>query len=232
MSRCGGWGAGLLGRPFAVILILIREVVEAQREIGAAMTFVETVPEEEATGATAAMYATDREIFGHLPNFTRAFSYRPAVYAAWRELNGAIKTSMDLRRYELATVAAARQLGSSYCTLAHGSVLIDKFLDADSLKAIVTDHRHAGLSEIDVAVMDLAEKVADDAGSMQQGDVERLRSLGLSDEEIADVVLAAAARCFFSKTLDALGVEPDARYAELDPDLREALTVGRAIAER
>jgi uncharacterized peroxidase-related enzyme len=196
------------------------------------MTFIETVPEDEATGATAEMYATDKEAVGHLPNFTRAFSYRPAVYAAWRELNGAIRSSMDLRRYELATVAAARQLRSSYCTLAHGSVLIDKFLDADSMKAIVADHRRAGLSATDVAVMDFAGKVADDASSIQQADVERLRSSGLSDEEIVDVVLAAAARCFFSKTLDALGVEPDAKYADLDPGVRDALTVGRAIAQR
>jgi hypothetical protein len=43
-------------------------------------------------------------------------------------------------------------------------------------------------------------------------------------------VLAAAARSFFSKTLDALGVEPDASYAELDPALRDALTVGRPLA--
>jgi uncharacterized peroxidase-related enzyme len=196
------------------------------------MAFVETVREEEATGATAEMYATDREAFGHLPNFTRAFSYRPAVYAAWRELNGAIKSGMDLRRYELATVAAARQLRSSYCTLAHGSVLIDKFFDTGAVKAIVADHRRAGLSEIDVAVMDLAEKVADDANAVQQPDIDRLRSLGLSDEEIADVVLAAAARCFFSKTLDALGVQPDAKYADIEPGARDTLTVGRPIAER
>jgi len=44
-------------------------------------------------------------------------------------------------------------------------------------------------------------------------------------------VLAASARCFFSKTLDALGVLPDAGYAELEPDVREALVVGRPIAD-
>jgi alkylhydroperoxidase family enzyme len=79
--------------------------------------------------------------------------------------------------------------------------------------------------------MDLAEKVVDDATSIKQADIDHLRSLGLSDEDILDVVLAAAARCFFSKTLDALGVEPDAKYVELDPSLRDVLTVGRAIAE-
>ena len=48
---------------------------------------------------------------------------------------------------------------------------------------------------------------------------------------VIHVVLAASARCFFSKTLDALGVRPDAHYRELPEDVREALVVGRAIAE-
>ena len=195
------------------------------------MTFIETVPEEEATGAAAELYETDREAFGHLPNFTRAFSSRPNVYAAWRQLNGAIKAGMDARRYELATVAAARRLRSSYCALAHGSVLADRFMSADEVRAVVADHGAAGLDEVDVEVMDLADKVADDATSVQQADIDRLRALGLSDQDVVDVVLAAAARSFFSKTLDSLGVEPDAKYADLDAQLREALTVGRAIAE-
>ena len=63
---------------------------------------------------------------------------------------------------------------------------------------------------------------------MTEADVDRLRSLGLTDAEILDVVLAAAVRCFFSKVLDGLGAEPDARYAQLDPEVRDALTVGRA----
>ena len=42
-------------------------------------------------------------------------------------------------------------------------------------------------------------------------------------------MLAATIRCFFSKTLDALGVQPDAEFAQLDPGFREPLTVGRPI---
>ena len=196
------------------------------------MAFIETIPTDQATGAAAEMYATDEEIFGFVPNLTRAFSLRPAVYQAWRQLNGALKETMDLRRYELATLAAARQLRSSYCMLAHGSVLMDKFLDAESLAAVVADHHSAGLTAAEVAVMDLAEKVAVDATTVERSDIERLRSLGLSDAEILDVVLAAAARSFFSKALDGLGVEPDARYADLDPQIRDSLTVGRGIAPR
>jgi alkylhydroperoxidase family enzyme len=162
-------------------------------------------------------------------NMELAFAERPDVYAAWGQLLGAIKANMDLRRYELATLAAARRLRSSYCSLAHGKVLLEDF--GEPVREIALDHRTAGLDKVDVAVMDLAERVADDATSIGDADLQRLRDLGLSDAEIMDVVLAAAVRCFFSKTLDALGVLPDAFYRELDPELREALVVGRPIAE-
>jgi uncharacterized peroxidase-related enzyme len=195
------------------------------------MTFIETVPVEGAQGDVAQMYETDREVFGHVPNLTQAFSQRPAIYTAWRQLNGSIKATMDLRRYELATLAAAAQLRSSYCCLAHGSVLVSQFLEAETVAALVADHRAGGLSEQEVAVMDLAEQVARDATGIQQSDVDRLRDVGLNDAEILEVVVAAAARCFFSKTLDALGVQPDAKYGDLEPGLRDALTVGRAIQD-
>jgi hypothetical protein len=73
------------------------------------MTFIETVDEEAARGALGDIYRTDRETFGVLPNFTLASSMRPEVYRAWRQLNGAVKANMDLRRYEPATITAARR---------------------------------------------------------------------------------------------------------------------------
>jgi uncharacterized peroxidase-related enzyme len=197
------------------------------------MPFIETVPKDQAPPVLAELYEADRQKFGYVPNLTRAFSLRPGVYAAWRELIGQIQAGMELRRYELATVAAAGRLRSSYCMLAHGSVLTTRFMEPEALRAIVADHRNSGLDEVDVAVMDLAEKVADDATSVTQADIDRLRELGLTDPEILDVVLAAAARCFFSKVLDGVGALPDAEYEDkLEPELREALTVGRPIANR
>jgi hypothetical protein len=44
--------------------------------------------------------------------------------------------------------------------------------------------------------MDLAGQVADDATSVGEADLRRLRDLGLAQEEVMDVILAAAARCF------------------------------------
>ena len=69
-----------------------------------------------------------------------------------------------------------------------------------------SNDREGTLDPVDLAVMDLAERVAVDATSITDADLQRLRDLGLTDGEIMDVVLTAAARCFFSKTLDALDV--------------------------
>ena len=162
-------------------------------------------------------------------NMERAFEARPEVFAAWQQLNGSIKAGMDLRRYELATLAAARRLRSSYCSLMHGRVLRDQF--GEPVADIARDRRTAPLDAVDVAVMDLAERVVDDATSIGDADLQPLRDLGLSEPEIMDVALAAAARCFFSKTLDAIGVLPDAELAQLEPELLDVLIVGRPIAE-
>jgi alkylhydroperoxidase family enzyme len=161
-------------------------------------------------------------------NYEHAFASRPDVLAAWVQLNTAIKANMDLRRYELATLAAARRLRSSYCSLMHGRVLLEQF--GEPVREIALDRRAAGLDDVDVAVMDLAEKVVVDATSIDARDLQPLRDLGLSEPEIMDVVLAAAARCFFAKTLDGLGVRPDASLSELDPAVLDVLVVGRPIA--
>ncbi|MDP9494602.1 MAG: peroxidase-related enzyme [Actinomycetota bacterium] len=194
------------------------------------MTFIETIDEKEATGPAAALYEEDRADKGYVSNYSRLFAHRPDVYEAWSALSGSIKTAMGLRRYELATLAAARTLKSSYCSLAHGKVLRDKFLGTEQLVAVI-DHRNTSeLPPDEVAIMDFAEKVAADASSITASDIERLRQHGLGEADILDVALAAAARSFFSKVLDAMGVKPDPAFRELEPELQSLLTVGRPIA--
>ena len=154
-------------------------------------------------------------------NYERLFERSPDVYAAWQQLNGAIKETIDLRLYEVATVAAAGELRSSYCSLAHGKVLFERFGVAPGTP----------LDEREQAVQRLARKVVADATSVTQDDLDELRGHGLSEDEVFGVILAASARCFFSKTLDAAGLQPDAAYRELPAELREPLTVGRPIEE-
>ena len=123
-------------------------------------------------------------------------------------------------------------IGESVCrAVASAACAHVIYLSSDSVYPFgpdpITEADMAAAAE--AASSQVADKIAADATSVTDADIDALRAHGLSDPEILDVVLAAAVRCFYSKTLDALGVEPDPTYNALTPSLRDALTLGRPI---
>ena len=90
----------------------------------------------------------------------------------------------------------------------------------------------AALDDVDRAVLAFAGQVAGDATAITEADVDALRQVGLTDDEIADVVFAASARSFFTKVLDGFGIQADHQLGEqFEPGVRDQLVVGRPIAE-
>jgi uncharacterized peroxidase-related enzyme len=194
--------------------------------------FINVPDESEADGAVADWYERQRKSWGYLPNYAPAFATRPEVAEAWNVLNNAVRKSMDRRRFELVTIAAARVYRSTYCTAAHTKFLRDDCGDEPSMLALAADPTAGSLDPSDQAIVGFATKVARDAAAITALDVDELREHGLSDAEIADVVFAAAARAFFTKVLDALGVQADVQLGEtFDPAVRRQLTVGRPFAD-
>jgi uncharacterized peroxidase-related enzyme len=155
------------------------------------------------------LYDADRETLGRVANYTKVFALAPDVYAAWQSLLTGTIAGLGKRRYELATVVAAQQLKSRYCTLAHSAVLRDEFLDEETVRAILTDPQSATLDPADLAIIAFATKVAADPTTASQTDIDALRQHGLSDTEILHVVLAVTIRRFFAGTIAAVGAEPD-----------------------
>jgi alkylhydroperoxidase family enzyme len=167
--------------------------------------------------------------WGYVPNYAAVLGVRPAVADAWLQLSAAVRDGMDRRRYEVAVIGAARALRSTYCTAAHSKFLRDDCGDEPAMVATATGE---GLSDEDRAVMDFAALVAGDAASITEDDVEGMRRRGFSDDDLADIVFAAAARAFFTKALDGFGVAPDHQLgAQFPPELRAAMVVGRPMPE-
>jgi uncharacterized peroxidase-related enzyme len=196
------------------------------------MAFIQTVPVDQATGEVRAMYERTQTSVGYVPNYAKVFSHRPAVMAAWSGLLASIRGNLEPRQYELITLAAARAMQCSYCMLAHGTILREKFYPAPRLAKIAADFAHADLTPADVAMMAFAERVTRDATATTDAEVRALREHGFTDAQIFDIAAAAAARCFFSKIVDALGAQPDAAYAELEDELKRELTSGRRPISR
>ncbi len=195
--------------------------------------FITPVSEDDAEGDVAQYYRSQRAAWGFLPNYTAAFSTRPDVARAWNALNATIRDGMDRRRFEIATIAAARALRSTYCTAAHSKFLRDVCDDEATMQSITEQPDGATLAPADRAVYEFAGKVATDAASVEAQDVNGLRAAGLTDPEIADVVFAASARCFFTAVLDGLGAQLDIQTAETFPEeLLSSMIVGRPVAAR
>lgn len=193
--------------------------------------FIALVDEADATGEVAAYFATQRDAWGFLPNYAQCFAMRPEVAQAWSTLSLAVRDGMERRRYEIATIAAAMARRSSYCAAAHAKFLRDVCDDEATVTAIAAAPDGSSLSEPDRTIFRFSTRLARDAASVQQTDVDDLRAVGLDDADVIDVVMAVAARAFFTTVLDGLGSQLDRQTADgFDPAVRAALTLGRPAA--
>lgn len=193
------------------------------------MTFIDTIDPAGANGKVKDMYQRLQGRLDYLPNYARVFSHRPDVMAAWAGLQRTIKANLTERDYSLITLAAARAMHSSYCALAHARKLCAHDFSEAELIAILRGDAVGSLGTAERAMMALVEKVVRSPSAVQQEDIDALRDLGFSDAQVFDIVAAAAARCFFSRVPDALGVRPDNALADVNPRLRELLELGRPI---
>lgn len=195
------------------------------------MSFIATTSTGEAQGAVAEMYERQQAHWGYVPNYAHVFSHRPEVLARWGQLLAEIKRTIEPRRFELATFAAAHELGNTACALAHGGAL-RPFLGDDDIVALAEQRTDGVVDAADRAVLGFARLVARDATQVTAADIEALRAQGLGDAEIFDLVAAVAGRAFFTKLLDALGVLADAPMAQLPAPLAQALTLRRPVDTR
>jgi len=188
------------------------------------MSIISTPSERDVRGRASELYAGDIADQGFVAGHTRVLALNPEAYDAWEHLIQVIAHSMDLRRYELVTLAAALGARSRHCRLAHGRKSLRLFDEAE-LTRIARDYRTAGLSAAEVEMMAFAEKVSVDASAMTDADSTRLRDAGFTDREIVDITLAAAARNYYSRAVQALAIDVDDSPG-LSAELRDALIAG------
>ena len=195
------------------------------------MPFIKTTRPEDADDAVSAMYARQQGAWGYIPNYAKVFCHRPEVMARWGQLLAEIKRPMDRRTFEMVTFVAAHELRNTACTLAHGKALREFFRD-EQIVAIAKGRFDGILTDAESAMLRFARQVAADASRVTSGQVQALQNFGYSDAEIFDIAVTAAGRAFFTKVLDALGVEADSPFFGIEADFRNPLAVGRPIDVR
>lgn len=76
--------------------------------------FIKTISASDATGKLREFYDEDINNMGIPSNTTRSFSLLPDTWEGWMSLIKSIRKTMRLRHYELATFAAAMEMGCTF----------------------------------------------------------------------------------------------------------------------
>lgn len=190
--------------------------------------YIKTIEPNEATGEIAELYDAEVASMGRVMEATQCWSARPDIIVPVEALLHQIRDgfSLDLVDFRLITFVAARYVPSSYCSHVFFKML-SEMLDRETAIAVHRDYRNAGLSERRVAMLEYAEKITRNASMISEQDINKLRSLGFSDLNIADIALAASFRNFMSRYFDAVGASPEAAFLDADTAVRAELAVGR-----
>jgi uncharacterized peroxidase-related enzyme len=193
--------------------------------------YLRTIDETEATGEVAEVYSRVKAQMGFIMEATQCWSTRPEIMTAWLAFFDHLRSRLSItaRDWRLVTFVVAQHIPSTYCSLVYGGQLIDDLGSKEKVLALQKDFRTTGLSRRDVAMLSYAEKIAVNAASVTQADIEELRAVGFDDAEIFGIALCASIRCFMSRFYDAVGAAPDAAFREMAPDFRDPLVVGKPL---
>lgn len=190
--------------------------------------YIKTVGPAEATGELAELYQDDIAAMGLVMEATLCWSARPDIAVPVEKLLVQLRDnfSLGLLNFRLITLIAARHVPSSYCSHVYFRSL-SGMLGREQALAVHKDYRNAGLSDQQVEMLAYVEQITRDASRIGEADIERLRKVGLTDLNIADIALAASFRNFMSRYFDAVGATAEPAFLDADPAVRRQMAVGK-----
>ena len=151
-----------------------------------------------------------REEEVNVANVIKCMSINPRAMEAVRDSNMAITFGASaLTRVQEEAIATAVSVINKcrYWTMSHGEFLRQHSDDPTLASHIMHDSARAELDPQTRGMLDFAVKLTQEPSSMEQGDVQVLRDLGLSDEQILSTVLITCVFNFMTRLADGLGVE-------------------------
>ena len=190
--------------------------------------FIKTIEPDEATGEIADLYKAEIASMGKVMQATQCWSARPDMILPVERLLHQLRDnfSLGLVNFRLITFVAAKYVPSSYCSHVYFKSLSGA-IGREQALAVQADYRNAGLSEQQVAMLAYAEQITRDASQIGQADIDRLRTVGFTDLNIADIALAASYRNFMSRYFDAVGATVEPEFLDADPVVRAQMSVGK-----
>lgn len=178
------------------------------------------VPEiAELPRGLQSLFSKAEQELGFVPNVFRGYARRPERFSAWfaqyRQLTEPTETLSHTDR-EMIAVVVSNINSCTYCLVSHSHALRAATGDVVAADRITFNWRHAELDERQRAICAYAEKLTVSPSTMERADLEGLAAVGLSEQDIWDVVELASMYAFTNRMSSAMGHRPNAEYHHLD----------------
>ncbi len=173
------------------------------------MSYLEMVSPEKATGNLKNTYDTLQKMFGTIPKVFIAQSLRPDllepvvlyVKRLMIEPHG-----LNRRTKELIAAYVSKLNSCAYCVDAHSAMAMAQGFTQDEVKSIIEDINGSTLIDDKTKhILRFAEKITHHAYKVTESEVQALRDIGCSDEEILESIAVTSLFNFMDRMADALG---------------------------
>jgi len=162
-----------------------------------------------------ALFDQVEEKLGFVPNVFRAFAWRGERMMKWKAHFDDLMTpspGLGKAEREMISVAVSMQNQCLYCLTSHGFALRAILKDPVKGERITLDYRRAGLTEKQMAMLDFAVKLTLDPVTVAEEDVDDLRAVGFTDEDVWDIVEVTAMFNYTNRLMSGAGVMPNSEY--------------------
>ena len=176
------------------------------------MSLLHIPAEEEATEDVKKIFAEIESMIGRVPNGLKLWSVSPrALRAQWAGMKSILSRPKEEQKlYAMIRYLASEENGCTYCIGLNGGMLINYYgVTQDELIAMQKDPASAPLEEKNKALLLFAMKAIKDADSVSANDIDTLTRLGISEEEMFNIVLAASHMFVVNTLFKTFKVEQD-----------------------
>jgi uncharacterized peroxidase-related enzyme len=152
---------------------------------------------------------------GFVPNVFLAMARRPAEFRAFFDFHAALMESdvgLSKAERELIVVATSARNNCLYCVVAHGAILRIRAKDPLIADQVAVNPNKANLTERQRAIVDFALLVAEDSASISEDDLQEMRELGFSDDEIWDIGAITALFALSNRYANFAGITPNEEF--------------------
>jgi len=173
------------------------------------MTWIRTVPPEEADGPLARVYEAVGSSRGGVAEIHRALSLHPRALRAHLDLYRAVmfsRSSLDRTMRERLGVVVSQANGCAYCVAHHRQALVNLGDDPATIEALATG-RAPPESAGPAALYLWARHATLDPALARDAQLGPLRDAGLDDAAALDAVLTVAYFNFVNRLVLLLGVD-------------------------